>query len=285
MQLYKYEILTKIEGRKNKIAHDLERFTRELIFRYLDDLKFSGMDVDIFVTNFLKDITEEPLKYGAEVELDGIVVLPENIEVKTRDTNISLRPTRIEDLEKEFPVYGFIMQPYLKTPSAILNIEFLGREVNEIQIKVNQAITILRLFKVGSVKYISYRMHSESVTNVMASGISTAGESERVLEKSQITEEDIQTLRKFWQIMTKSLPLSFYAFGETKLDHITIAYKRYCDALLQNGVLERRIANAVMGLESLFLKGGEKQELIYRLTIRIAKLFSLLGYDSYRPEF
>ena len=278
------EILTKIEGRKNKIAHDLERFIGELIFRYLDDLKFSGMDVDIFVTNFLKDISEEPLKCGAEVELDGIVVLPENIEVKTGDTNIILRPTRIEDLEKEFPVYGFIMQPYLKTPSAILNIEFLGREVNEIQIKVNQAITILRLFKVGSVKYISYRMHSESVTNVTASGISTAGESERVLEKSQITEEDIQTLRKFWQIMTKTLPLSFYAFGETKLDHITIAYKRYCDALLQNGVLERRIANAVMGLESLFLKGGENQELIYRLSIRIAKLFSLLGYDSYRVK-
>ena len=176
------------------------------------------------------------------------------------------------------------MQPYLKTPSAILNIEFLGREVNEIQIKVNQAITILRLFKVGSVKYISYRMHSESVTNVTASGISTAGESERVLEKSQITEEDIQTLRKFWQIMTKTLPLSFYAFGETKLDHITIAYKRYCDALLQNGVLERRIANAVMGLESLFLKGGENQELIYRRSIRIAKLFSLLGYGSYRVK-
>jgi hypothetical protein len=39
-----------------------------------------------------------------------------------------------------------------------------------------------------------------------------------------------------------------------------------------------------MGLESLFLKGGENQELIYRLSIRIAKLFSLLGYDSYRVK-
>ena len=35
-----------------------------------------------------------------------------------------------------------------------------------------------------------------------------------------------------------------------------------------------------MGLESLFLKGGETQEIIYRLGIRIAKIFSLLGYDS-----
>jgi len=274
------ELLTKIVGRRNKIAHDLERFTGKLSFRCLDDSKFSDGDVDIFVTNFLKDIKEEPLKYGAEVELDGIVILLGRIKFKIGDTNILLRQTRIEDLEKEIPVYRPTMQPYPKTPSAILNIEFLGRQANEIQIKVEQAITILRLFKVGSVKYISYRMHSESITDVMASRISIAGESVGALEKSRITEEDTQKLKKFWQTMTKTLPPSFYEFGETKLDYVTIAYKRYCDALLQNGVLERRIANAVMGLESLFLKGGETQEIIYRLGIRIAKIFSLLGYDS-----
>ena len=78
----------------------------------------------------------------------------------------------------------------------------------------------------------------------------------------------------------KTFPYTFYEHGETKLDHTTISYKRYCDALLQNGVIEGRIANAVMGLEGLFLKGSENQELIYRLSIRIAKIFHLLGYDS-----
>ena len=216
--------------------------------------------------------------------LDGIVILPERIEFKVGDTNIILRQTKIEDLEKEFPVYGFTTQPYLKTPSAILNIEFLGRQANEIQLKVEQIIAILRLFKVGSVKYISYHMHSESITDDMASGTLTAGESVRALEKSQITEEDAQKLKNFWQAMMKTLPPSFYKAGETRLDHITIAYKRYCDALLQNGVVERRIANAVMGLESLFLKGGENQELIYRLSIRIAKIFSLFGYDPHKVK-
>jgi hypothetical protein len=278
------ELLTKIVGRKNTVAHDLERFTSKLIPRYLDDSKFSDTDVGIFVTNFLKDIKEESLMYGAEVELDGIVILPERIEFKIGDTNILLRQTRIEDLEKEFPVYMFTMQPYLESPSAILNIEFLGRQANEIQIKVEQAITILRLFKVGSVRHISYHMHSESITDVMASLKVGAGKSEIALEKSQITEEDTQRLKKFWQTIIKTLPHSFYEFGETKLDYTTIAYKRYCDALLQNGVMERRIANAVMGLEGLFLKGGETQELIYRLSIRIAKIFSLLGYDSYKVK-
>lgn len=277
-------ILTKTIGRKNKIAHDLERFTTKLIFKYLDNSKFSDADVELFVTNFLKGVKEEPLKYGAVVELDGIVILPEKIDFKIGDTNIILRQTKIEDLETEFPAYRFTMQPYLKTPSAILNIEFLGRQANEIQLKVEQAIAILRLFKVGSAKYTSYHMHSESITDVMASGTLTAGESVTALEQSQIIEADMQKLKNFWQTMIKILPPGFYAFGETRLDHITIAYKRYCDALLQNGVLERRIANAVMGLESLFLKGGEAQELIYRLSIRIAKIFSLLGYDSYKVK-
>jgi len=127
-------------------------------------------------------------------------------------------------------------------------------------------------------------MHSESITDVMASGTLTSGDSMGALEKGLITKEDAPKLKKFWQIMTKTLPRNFYGFGETKLDHTTIAYKRYCDALFQNGVLERRIASAVMGLESLFLKGGENQELIYRLSIRIAKIFGLLGYDPYNVK-
>lgn len=277
------ELLTKISERST-IAHDLERFTTKLIFGYLDDLKFSDADVDFCISIFLKDINEELLKYGAEVELDGIVILPERIEFKIGDTNIILRQTIIEDLEKEYPIYGFTMQPHLKRHSAILNIEFSGKQSNEIQLKVEQAITILRLFKVGSVKYISYHMHSESITDFMASGTLTAGETDVALEKSHITQENTQTLEMFWQVMTETLPYNFYEHGETKLDHTTISYKRYCDALLQNGVIEGRIANAVMGLEGLFLKGSENQELIYRLSIRIAKIFHLLGFDSYKVK-
>ncbi len=273
-------LLNKIPRRKYKIVRGLESFIQKLIYGYLDDSKFSKADLDILITNFLKDIKGEPLKCGAEVGLDGIVILPEKIQFKIGDVNIILRQTRIDDLEKEVPAYGFMMQQHLKTPSAILSIEFLARQANEIQIKVEQAITILRLFKVGSVKDISYCMYSDSITDIMASATVTAGESLIAWEKSKIEDEDTQKLKIFWQTMTKNLPTSFYEFGKVKLDPITIAYKRYCDALLQNGVLERRIANAVMGLESLFLKGEERGELVYRLSIRIAKIFSLLEYDS-----
>lgn len=81
--------------------------------------------------------------------------------------------------------------------------------------------------------------------------------------------------------MKNAIPISFFELGITKIDHLTIAYNRYNDALFQDGNLERRIANAVMGLEALFLKSGELQELVYRLNLRMSKILGLLGYDPY----
>ena len=261
--------------------NEIDSFIGKLMTYRLYEGRLDEADIDMFIAAFLKDLNEEPLKYGAYVELDGIVIQPESIEFVIGDIHIILRQTKIEDLEKDFRIFE-IMQYRLPKPSAILNVEFLGRYANEIQMKVEQAIAILRLYKVGSVKYISYDMHSESIIDIMASGTLTAGGSDAALEKSLITAEDIHKLKKFWQTMIKALPQSFFEIGETRVDHLLIAYNRYCDALLHNGVLERRIANAVMGLESLLLKGAENQELIYRLGIRTAKIFSLLGYDPYK---
>ena len=112
------KLLSNIFG-KERVSFALERFVQKLTSDFFTRQKLSEEDIDLFVTTFLKDLKEEPLKYGAKVELDGIVILPERIEFKIGDTIIMLRQTKIEDLEKEFPVYGFPMEPYLKTPSAM----------------------------------------------------------------------------------------------------------------------------------------------------------------------
>jgi|GEM_PF-890328 len=272
------ELLTKLFKKEKKISSALGRFAQNLAWKFLNDSKLDEKDIESSITTFLKVLKEEPLKYGAKVELDGIIILTPKIEFKVNNTDIVLRKTTITDFEKEFPP-SEKNSSNLRRPIAILKIEFPGREVGEIRKKIRQSIAILRLFKVGSVDYISYHKHFEFTTGFPTFKTVNIGRIS-VLEKSKIKEEDVEKLKKFWQEMAKTLPVSFYEVGETKLDYVTIAYKRYCDALLQNGILERRIANAVMGLESLFLKGGEKHELSYRLRMRIAKIFALLGYDS-----
>lgn len=282
---YAQDLLTKTFGGEVNSSHLLQSFVREQIQRLYESKPGDG-DEEVLVNKLLKNLRKEPLKYGAQVELVGIVLKPERLDFKTGNLAIVLRQTKVEDLEKEIPMYGFGPRLFGDQPSAILSIDFLGSHVNEIQTNVRQSIALLRLFKVGSVKLISYRMHSESMINLMASGTVgiDRGQSEQALEKYLVTQEDVPRLKKFWEEMIGTLPQNFYELGQVKPDYLSIAYSRYCDALTQNGLLERRIANSVMGLESLFLKGGETQELAYRLGIRLAKVFGLLGHDPHKVK-
>lgn len=275
------EHLTNVFGESNMLSQNIGYFIRKLIHQFLRDSKFEEEDINQLITTFLKELHGEALKYGAEVKLQGIVLQPDRIEP---DSGIILRQTKIEDLEKEQPTYSFMDQRFLSPPSAVLNIELLGRGVGEIQRRIEQAMAILRLFKVGSVKYTSYRMYSESITDLMASGTLTGSEREAALETSLVTQGEVQKLKKFWQTINHLTPQNFFGSGVTKTDYIPIAYERYSDALLQNSILERRIANAMMGLEAIFLKGGGNQELLYHLKVRISKLFGLLGYDPHETK-
>lgn len=271
------EQLADVFGENARLSQRLEYFVGELIHRYLYDSKLEEADINSLVMTFLKDLREEPLRYGAEVELQGIALQPEIIEP---DFGTTLRQTKIEDFEREVPVHGFGL-PHLSRPSGILKIEFLGRRANEIQKRVELAIAILRLFKVGSIKWLSYRMYTESITDVMASGTLTSGQTGAALETCLVTQEDVPKLRKFWQTINSFIPKTFFEPTIGKTDHTAIAYNRYSDALLQDGILERRIANAIMGLEALFLKPGETQELAYRLSTRVSKLLGLVAYDPH----
>jgi hypothetical protein len=275
------ECFVNVFGKSDRLSDNLDCFIITLIRQCLENPTIEEANVNSLIATFLKDLREEPVKYGADVELQGIVLRPESLELSY---GITLRQTKVEDMEREVMVHGFMLgRDFLPHPSAIMRIEFLGRRANEVQKRFRKAIAILRLFKVGSVEYISSRMFSESIIDRMASGTLTSGKAGTALETYLVTEEDIQKLRKFWQTTHDFLPESFFWTDVTPVDYRTIAYNRYSDALLENGLLERRIANAVMGLEALVLT-GETQELSYRLGIRISKLLSLLGHDPHEVK-
>lgn len=235
--------------------------------------------MDNYIGIFLKDLKGKPVRQGSVVYLDGIVLFPrKRISFKIGNVNYFIRQSTIKDLEAELSIHVPSPGTIIKMPTAILYIDFLGIEGREIQNNVEQAIAILRLFKVGEIKYYSYQMHSESITNVIAGTIFTRDQYASS-DKGLITRKDAEKIIKFWKKISKVLPQSYYETGNQVVDHNTIAYTRYCDAILHNGVFERKIATVVMGLESLLLKQQENQELKYRLSIRLAKIFGLLGSD------
>lgn len=221
---------------------------------------------------FMNDLAGGPVTYKAKVELQGVTLRPERIEL---DLGLSIRKPRKEDLEAAIHPFGLLEQS-LANPSAIVDVEFLGRrgQNRDVQMKVEQCVAILRLFDVGSVRWTRYHMESDSLLDSVGHGALTSGDRAGALERYLIKYEDEPKLKAFWGTMSIAMPKDIYDF-QKQISHITLAYDRYSDGLLHNGIIERRIANAVMGLEALLLY--ESQELSYRLGVRASKLLGLTG--------
>lgn len=271
-------MLSNMFGEEN--SRHIESFANKVVHRCLYESAFEASAFEILVTDFLKNLRHEPVRYGAHVSLEGIVLRPDRFQINSQT---ALRKPTIEDLEQPIPEHSKIGWRGLgPIPTAFLEFEFLGREARETQTKIEQAVAILRLFKVGSVKHLSYQMFSDSITDIMASGTLISGSTGAAYEKYLLTPEDAARLGRFWETAIKSIPQAFFDSALKGTDPVTIAYKRYCDALLNDGIIERRITNSVMGLEALIAKPtGEMQELRYRISTRASKVLGLFGYNQY----
>jgi hypothetical protein len=224
------------------------------------------------IDRFIGQLSGVPITNRAKVEVVGVTLKTKAIAF---EPGLSIRQPVKEDLEKISRPIGFGL-PELKYPSAIIDIELRSSHPKNmaLQAKVEQCIAVLRLFGVGSVKWTTYEMSSDSLFNLMAQGTLGSGERLGALETYLVTSEDTPRVQQFWNALIVRLPRDIYD-SPKEVSHLTLAYDRYSDALLHNGIIERRIANAVMGFEALFLE--ESLELSYRLGLRISKIFAMLG--------
>jgi len=59
-----------------------------------------------------------------------------------------------------------------------------------------------------------------------------------------------------------------------------LAFNRYSEAIFVAGSLVVRITAGITCLEALFLKGPERSELSYKLSLRVASLLRLFGFNA-----
>jgi hypothetical protein len=223
------------------------------------------------IRRFMNDLEGGPVAHTARVFLQGVALRSHKVDVKS---DLSIRRPLKEDLEA--PIPAEFAEIFPRYPSAIVDIRTTGprgRSPQILQQRVEQCVALLRLFRVGSVKYTHYEMDSDSVLSSWPHGRMNSGDKSRPLETYMIEAQDEPDLIRFWNFVDAKLPLGVY-WAPGTVSHVSLAFNRYADALLSNGVVERRIANAVMGIEALVIK--ENQELSYRLGLRVAKLVSLL---------
>ncbi len=190
------------------------------------------------------------------------------------------QPTRA-DRERE--VHWTNIRDFDTQPSVILTLQCQASSSVELPNHLQQAVTILRLFDLGSVALICYEMIPESLLEMPEVFTFPVSDFE---EKYMINPAREERLVYFWQRMSQMLPYEGYGYGSSKeeISPINIAFQRYSDALVaDNQVVERRITNVMMGLESLYLS-NESSEISYRLRMRVAKVLGLLGKDPYKAK-
>lgn len=283
------------ELKRFEIIGGLISFLNELVNFYLPNLKHNDADIESLITTYLKRFNKEPLRFVAEAELTKIVVSIPSLGFEVPNFGkVLLRQIAAEDLEAEFPAYEFSIgdvKPYIRSnlgsliwPSAVLRIECVARQVDEVAERINQALAILRLFGPAGIDILSHKIYVESNENPISIGGLSASYSgiDRYLNSFglyQITTENADKLIDFWKQLVHKIPACFYKSGLSDTNHITLAYERYCDALIKTSMFEARIGSAVMGLEALFLPGSTEGELGFRLRTYIAKELGLLDYD------
>lgn len=256
----------------------IDNFARKIALYCLNNEQWNDEEIEKIKLVLIKELNDEPIKSSIEVELLGIALRSKKIKISN---NVSIRQTTKEDLEREVPEHSFGYMEHFEYPSAILSMEnySTGRTID--QMKELKAITILRLFKVGSVKYISAKRSSETL-RMYFGGTSFPHDKTPSFITALVKESEEKLLCHFWENIEQKIPISFLRISLKDSSYSDIAYHRYSDALIKEGTDESRITNAMMGLESVYLKDeGEIQELSYRLQLRVAKLISQFGYEPF----
>jgi hypothetical protein len=254
----------------------LSKFTLFLAKTILETEGSTQAALDLLTARFIDELNGKPIRYGAEIELQGIVLDIDHIEPVP---GIAIRRPVSEDFERDALGIGW----FNPTPSVIVRVDRVGvvnandMNTNDLHREMDRLIAVFRLFCVASVKWICMRQFSDSL--ITSAGFALhSGPHEVVLHVGRISLENQRKLESFWRRIDSCLPADFSASPGAKSDYLAIAYERYSAALTRHGLLEERIAQAVMALEAILI--NENQELAYKLRMRAAKLLSFFGEDA-----
>ncbi len=265
----------------------LNIFIKVILPIYLENQKEKRLKaIKNVIKIFIRDLKKQPFKGVCSFDIHGITIESERIKLAE---GVSLRQSKKEDFEIPTSPIGGYNRDEMGKPrhTVVLEVELMF--INEIDINnvmfqtiADKYITLFRLYKPGAVQYNSYSMKTDMILPPFFSGMITqASKASYGLIPYFIKKNDEVKLRFFCKKLI--LPKGVYdSFSEKKITCISIAYDRYSEALLETTSPERKITNAVMGLEALF--SADSMELSFKLSTRVSKLLSFIGYDSLKAK-
>lgn len=252
----------------------LSRFVTTIASKALDKRVEEESKPD-FVITFINDLENNPIMWKVSVELEGVWI--KEAEVKIRQ-GLKIRRPQPEDFIRErpleFALFPHVGPPFFRYPSAIMEVEQRAKSQHDVWNELEKLIICLRMYKLGSVIEGKAIWMPKSILRL--GGVTWPGGMPPVIYRYAIATEDTQKIQIFLNKIAPLLPVSGSRIQTT--DYISIALQRYNDALFKPDPTER-LAYGIMGLEALFLKPLEREELAHKLAQRVAKCLSVLSYQ------
>jgi len=252
---------------------DLESYSRYIIGAHLENSPSPDPSLLNDIQNrFCRDIMSMPFSAEVVVELNGVILESKEITI---DDNTVIRQTTKEDLETP-KAQDMMVGGLSPNHTAVMKIHF--RMANPdggvlLQNEFRKRLMLMRLFCVGSIEASTYAFSSDRIVKANIGGKVTSGQV--TTWKQYYLKADFEpALINFF----KNFKLPDYLYlTNGKQDYLTVAFDRYKESLLEIVKLERRVANAVMGIEALL--STDKTELSFRMKTRIAKILSTLCFE------
>jgi hypothetical protein len=251
-------------------------FVIDVIEKYFENPSAFESKIIGCIDALIADLKNESNKTRAIVEFYGIILLDDEIKLSSE---IILRKPKKEDFNIDVVWTPIFLHPDFPEPTAILDITLRAKDREDIINAVKKTITTLQLFRPMMIKWHIYRINSESYNPCFKSKDPSLVKCS-TLRNCILRENEVDKLKDFWKIVHPLIPEAFYSDHVKKIAYTAIAYKFYSDSLSPEGMIERKIANAVIGLESIFLRTINENKKSNNLIRRITKLFENQNFDS-----
>ncbi len=257
----------------------LSRFVHEHIRNYLEG--HTHELVNLIVT-FINDLEDNPREWTINAWVEGIW-LTEIDEIKI-DNGMVIRKPRLSDLEDkiplDLPIFSKLRTFPSEIPSAIIDIHKRAKIKPCIYDELEKLIIILQLYRLGSVSVIKTIWRPKSL--IIYGGVCNSSHRGGTPTYTYpLTKRDLDSLPEFVNRISPLLPTDENG-RPLSSDPYGIAILRYRDALLKPEAIENKIAYGIMGLEALYLKAEEREELSHRLAQRVAKILGVFGEQPIR---
>lgn len=266
--------LAKGSDELRQVAYWLQRFLQRLIYENLEGNVSEDLIIE-YASLFKSELELSPYEFKYVYYLDGIFIKAKSIQI---NDNVVFRKTQAKDLEYTADIFlGSARPPHMRTPSSILEIEMSTRDETECSQYADRLFNALRLYKLGSVHSMMQVSNKNTIIWPLGASQSWGHTQYMADRKYTVTMNEADIFIRFVDAIEERIN-----FSKDEKEHrsLPVSLDRYNSALLESGNTDKRLMNAVMGLESLFTLEKDRGENAFKLGIRTAKLLSNFGFDA-----